>query len=288
MNTELVTELRKLKAPYSWLVCYIALFGVFWLDNLLGAGISTAIFYLIPIFISTVVLTKAHTVWICIFSSLLWLVSDLQELELGNATLIWNTAVRLAVFVLFALLLKKILERSSFFETLASTDGLTNLLNKRGFMEKCSDELARAKRFGRPFSLAFIDLDNFKSVNDKYGHQAGDELLKAVAESLISSARVTDKVGRLGGDEFAILFVETSQEDVKKAFSKCNEALLEKLGLSSCSVTLSAGVLTFEGSDMSLMELIDTADKWMYQVKQAGKNNVIYKMDHELIPVIEL
>lgn len=288
MNNELISIIKKLGHSQALILCYSSLLAVFWLDSLLAAGVSTAVFYLVPIGLSVIALSQRHSFGIAFSSAILWLVSDVREFDYSNATVIWNTSVRLVVFVLFAVLLRKVLQRSAFLEALAYSDELTNILNRRGFMERFGEELARAKRFGRPFSLAFIDLDNFKYVNDKFGHQAGDDLLKMISEALVANTRTTDQVGRLGGDEFAVLFVETGEEGVKKAFDECHEAIKEKLKVTGWPVTISAGVLTYTDSDMSLGELVDTADKWMYQVKKNGKNNVIYKLDHELVPVVEL
>jgi diguanylate cyclase (GGDEF)-like protein len=288
MTNELITAIKSLKHTHALMLCYSTLLGVFWLDSLLSAGISTAIFYLVPIWISVVALSQNHSICISVGSAVLWMVSDVNEIDLSNATMLWNATVRMVVFVLLAVLLRQVYQRSAFLETLAYTDELTNLLNRRGFMERFGEELDRARRFRRPFSLAFIDLDNFKYVNDRFGHKAGDDLLKMVSETLVSHTRATDKVGRLGGDEFAVLLVETGQEGVKKAFDKCHRALIDRLKTTGWPVTISAGVLTYTDSDMNLVELVDTADKWMYQVKQNGKNNVIYKLDHELVPVVEL
>jgi len=172
--------------------------------------------------------------------------------------------------------------QTKFYEALANKDDLTGILNRRGFLEKAQEELSRAKRFKRPFSLAFIDVDNFKTVNDQFGHKAGDELLKMVAVEIRECIRATDQVGRLGGDEFAVLFIESDQDSAVLAFKKCHQMVTEKIAIQAWPVSLSAGVITYTSSNLSLTELLEKADNWMYQVKKSGKNNVIYKYDTEL------
>ena len=156
---------------------------------------------------------------------------------------------------------------------LAVTDPLTGLYNRRKFDETLHQEVSRALRYG-PVSLAVIDLDYFKSVNDQYGHQAGDDALKAVAKVLRTCCRTTDTCARLGGDEFAIILPHSdanAAEVVRRRIQYQIARTLVKLADREVSIGLSIGVATLPGDATSAVELIAAADAAMYQAKQASR-----------------
>ena len=163
----------------------------------------------------------------------------------------------------------------------ADTDNLTGLHNPRSFYVELANELLRCKRFKRIFSMAYIDIDNFKNINDSLGHSIGDELLVEVAKCLKSSLRATDTVSRLGGDEFVCLLPETGDKDVKKIFSKVEKHLSERMQSHSWSVGFSVGVVTFETLPVDAKQAISVADDLMYSVKNDDKNNTVYKVLHD-------
>jgi diguanylate cyclase (GGDEF)-like protein len=156
---------------------------------------------------------------------------------------------------------------------LTVTDPLTGLYNRRKFDETLNQEVSRALRYG-PVSLAVIDLDYFKSVNDQYGHQAGDDALKAVAKVLRTCCRTTDTCARLGGDEFAIILPHSdanAAEVVRRRIQYQIARTLVKLADREVSIGLSIGVATLPGDATSAVELIAAADAAMYQAKQASR-----------------
>ena len=128
------------------------------------------------------------------------------------------------------------------------------------------------------FSLAYIDIDNFKRVNDTLGHSRGDELLITVAKTLKRSLRKTDLVARIGGDEFACLFPETEINAAKEAYTKAKESLSNEMSKNSWPVTFSVGVVTFDKTPEDLKKAIKIADELMYSIKNAEKNNVEYRV----------
>jgi diguanylate cyclase (GGDEF)-like protein len=153
---------------------------------------------------------------------------------------------------------------------LADRDPLTGLLNRRGFDAAATTELARASRFGRPLTLAYIDLDDFKLVNDTHGHDAGDRLLAAVARAL-AAGRACDVVARLGGDEFALLLPETDTAAAASAIERMREAAVaasERIGL---PVALSCGVITFDEPPTSLVAALAEVDRVLYARKRARR-----------------
>jgi len=159
---------------------------------------------------------------------------------------------------------------------LARTDTLTEATNSRFFLELVQSEVERANRYSRIFSLAYFDCDNFKEVNDQFGHNVGDEVLRRIVYGANKQLRSTDIIGRLGGDEFAILFPETNQEAAQIVISRIQRSLLAEMENHNWGVTFSVGVLTCEGGVCTSENLIQQADNLMYSVKRGGKNNVRY------------
>jgi diguanylate cyclase (GGDEF)-like protein len=179
--------------------------------------------------------------------------------------------------------LKAALERA---ERLARTDYLTGVANARYFFELASAELARARRYERPLTLAYIDVDDFKGVNDRLGHSAGDAMLRVLAETVRSRIRNSDVIARLGGDEFALLLPETGPEAAEGAIEKLRTLLSDVARERGWPVTLSAGVVTCVGPpDVTLDDMIKAADRLMYSVKRSGKNQIRYEILGKLAAV---
>ena len=157
-------------------------------------------------------------------------------------------------------------------------DYLTGLATRRHFMTQASEEIARARRYGLQLSLCMLDLDRFKTVNDTYGHKAGDKVLKRFSEICLASLREIDIAGRLGGEEFAILFPETGLDQVQLVVERLRERLAsERLPLDDGVVlqfTVSIGVALLEASDEDLDSLMARADRALYAAKHGGRNRV--------------
>ncbi|MCB2106696.1 MAG: GGDEF domain-containing protein [Rhodobacteraceae bacterium] len=158
-------------------------------------------------------------------------------------------------------------------ENLATTDALTKVLNRRGFEESLCHELSIAKRHGVGGVLIFVDLDEFKPINDTYGHAAGDEVLVTVANLLKIQVRDTDYIGRLGGDEFAILLPRSNKRNgVRRAEDldqKLNNAYAAWDG-QNIKIKASCGVHMY-AADAEVKELLESADAAMYKIKQERK-----------------
>ena len=157
-------------------------------------------------------------------------------------------------------------------------DYLTGLATRRHFMTQASEEIARARRYGLQLSLCMLDLDRFKTVNDTYGHKAGDKVLKRFSEICLASLREIDIAGRLGGEEFAILFPETGLDQVQLVVERLRERLAnERVPLDDGVVlqfTVSIGVALLEASDEGLDSLMARADRALYAAKHGGRNRV--------------
>lgn len=157
---------------------------------------------------------------------------------------------------------------------MADTDVLTGLKNRRCLFERLRAEVALVERNATPFSFALFDVDFFKSINDSFGHAAGDEVLKRVAQALSACARVSDFVARYGGEEFAVIMPHTSREQAKLAVERML-AEIRRIHWDGKQVTASAGVSLYAGLGASIDSLIEEADGALYQAKDAGRNQAI-------------
>jgi len=169
-------------------------------------------------------------------------------------------------------------ERLSYLETLAVTDELTGLLNRRGFCKAMEKSLANARRYEEKGVLLFIDLDQFKPINDTYGHEAGDEVLKQTSRLLNDNIRDNDYAARMGGDEFAVLLVRTNWRDGQMRAKAIGNALNHyytswdgrMIGMSA-----SIGTQVYDGSSI-MADLLKHADHAMYQAKRRGTEPPFY------------
>jgi diguanylate cyclase (GGDEF)-like protein len=161
---------------------------------------------------------------------------------------------------------------------LASIDDLTKLLNRRQFLASLDDEFTRALRFGLPLSVAIIDVDHFKQVNDRHGHPVGDFVLRALAQRCRRVIRRDDILGRLGGEEFAAAFIETDMREALSTAERLREEVAAEpfdLGHAKLSVTVSIGVATRQAQETDTNELLWFADRALYAAKAAGRNRVV-------------
>jgi diguanylate cyclase (GGDEF)-like protein len=161
---------------------------------------------------------------------------------------------------------------------MARVDYLTHIPNKLGFDEQLKIEIARHRRDRNPFAVAYIDCDNFKSVNDTRGHAAGDRVLKVVAETARANLRVTDVFARLGGDEFAVILPGTGEFAALQAMNKLRKVLATVVEKNHWQVTFSIGVGVFLDAPESTDDVISFSDGIMYQVKTSGKNKVLHRV----------
>lgn len=162
--------------------------------------------------------------------------------------------------------------------TAAGTDSLTQIANTRSFYIEFANELVRSSRYGHTFTLAYLDIDNFKIINDSRGHAEGDKLLIAVANCLKHSLRVTDTTARVGGDEFVCLLPETDQKEAERAISGAIQSLTSCMKRQAWKVTFSVGVVTFKIPPENIKEAMNVADKLMYLVKNNKKNNIYFEV----------
>ena len=253
-----------------------------WLDYVTGFELSFSFFYLLPIAFSAWYADRRSAYVIVVFSILTWGLSNhfAGQVFSSEAIRYFNAGVRLLMFVLIAWLIAELKQVNLRESALARTDHLTGIMNTREFYVRAQLEIKRASRSGQPFSVAYIDLDNFKQVNDEQGHSAGDNLLKIIAKTITSNLRETDLFARIGGDEFVLLLPNADLEKAGVVIGKLEAAI--KSALSTTPVTFSAGVPTFGVQPGSVDDILNIADALMYQAKLEGKNRVIYQQENAL------
>lgn len=172
---------------------------------------------------------------------------------------------------------EKIRRELAFEKCQALTDHLTGVMNRRAFVAQLNDELNQLAEQGTPFAVGFIDLDDFKEVNDKFGHQYGDEVLQAIARMITTCSRQTDHIARIGGDEFATIHPMISAENALQMMERLRSQLVNEIASERLPVTLSIGLCQCDEQAKcdSVESIIDMADKAMYQAKSEGKNAVV-------------
>ena len=246
-------------------------------DHYSGSQASMMMLYAVPILLSSRYCGRLEGIVVAGGAATSWLTVNAIHSPMGEsvAVLSWNALTRLGIFALIAYSvslqthLRSALEREN---VRANTDRLTGLLNKGSFRERVEEEMNEARRYSHPLSLAFIDLDNFKQVNDMQGHAGGDALLQLVSQTLTRAIRKTDVAGRIGGDEFAVCYTETDEVRVKEAVGNLVQAFEIMTSQSGWQVTASIGVVTCTMINESYDTLLGKADKLMYLAKDKGKN----------------
>jgi diguanylate cyclase (GGDEF)-like protein len=185
-----------------------------------------------------------------------------------------QSAMRLGIFVVVSIAFAQLRETLARAETQSRIDPLTGVPNVRSFYEAAQGEIARARRHGDPLTIAYLDLDDFKRVNDRLGHSAGDELLRVVAETIRQNVRTTDILARLGGDEFAVLFPELQAASTQTVVEKLRRVLGDVMQRYEWPLTFSIGVAHYVYPPHSVEEMVREADNLMYEAKRRGKNQV--------------
>lgn len=252
------------------------------LDYVSGYETSLSLLYVIPVFLAGWSMGLAPGVFfalICAGTMALanWLAGQTYSTPW---LLYWNTAMRLGIFTIVAVLAAALRRQLELAHHLSLVDALTGAWNRRALYQALTAELARAARSGQSFSLVYLDIDDFKAVNDRLGHEAGDRVLQAVAETCTHTLRASDLTARLGGDEFALLLPDTDVGALGEMLPRLQTALQQGIRLQS--VTFSMGGLTCQQPPSCVNTTLQLADTLMYRVKRGGKNAIHYAVYPEV------
>jgi diguanylate cyclase (GGDEF)-like protein len=288
IETGLGHALTRLDQLPRWLlglisVALVALVGL--IDALTGEQVAFALFYLAPIALMAWYVGRRPGAWLSAACAIIWLLADLAVTAQPYARLlipIWNTYSRFGFFLIVTVLLSALRRSLDREKTLARLDYLTGAANARAFFDVATLELSRARRYRHALTIAYIDVDNFKEVNDQYGHAAGDGVLRMTVATIRRNLRASDLVARLGGDEFALLLPETGPAAAEAVGQKMQAHLLQAAREQNWPVTFSIGVLTCVQLPQTIEEALHAADELMYSVKKTRKNMIRYATLNEI------
>lgn len=270
----------RLSQPFVLIASSIMLLLVGAVDILTGAEVSLGILYLIPV----AFVAWFSSRWNGILYAIAAVLIERIALSLGGSTYshplipYWNTVARLLLFSVVVYLLTELKARAERAQILARTDPLTEVANSRYLYTLAEMEIERLSRYEHPFTVAYMDIDNFKEINDRFGRKAGDELLCLVATSMQNNLRITDTVARVGGDEFIILLPETRGDGALSIFFRLRTLLMSVLEARGWNVTFSVGAMTFISPPISVDSMIKSVDALMYQVKTSGKDRIQHEV----------
>ncbi len=265
-------------AHRGWTVvalCAIVVVGV--IDYSTGPEITFSVFYLVPVAVAAWLSGIAMALAASALAAATWLLAEVTSSRATSSAFVyaWNFGARLLFLLLVAVLIAEMREMLVRERTLSRTDPVTALPNARAFRELADAEIARAARYGDPLSVAFIDIDDFKRINDTWGHAAGDRLLACIGRAIRSHVRASDVVARYGGDEYVLLLPVTDEHAARIVVAKLADEARRACAAHG-DVTLSIGVVSCGAQRLSVDFLLERADALMYEVKAAGKNGARY------------
>jgi diguanylate cyclase (GGDEF)-like protein len=251
----------------------VALVG--FLDGITGSDYSFSVFYFVTVAFVAWYIGRKSAILVALSGSVSWSIADIMAKRYHEnvLALLWNDVVKLSLLLFGAYVISEIKWRLNYEEKLARTDQLTGIANRRRFSEVADDEIRRSRRYHDPFTVIYLDIDNFKTINDTQGHSEGDCLLRQVASTLAAVIRECDTVARLGGDEFGLLMPETDGDSAVKVATKIHAGLKEQVE-HRWPVTFSIGMVTYREAPASTDEMIRIADRLMYDVKDSGKDEL--------------
>lgn len=270
---------------YGTAATVIAVVMIGWIDYATGPEIGLSLLYLVPVALAGWYGGVTAAIFVGSAAGSVWLAADVawRDSETAIAISVWNAFTRYVIYisqgVLLALVhrdrekLRRLAARES---SLARTDTRTQLPNARAFMEMLETELHAARESGEAMCVAYLDLDNFKQVNDRYGHAAGDEVLQNVATAIQRSIRGHDVAARLGGDEFAVL-LRGVDPHVAQSVGERIAARVREIGsrYAEAALGVTLGVAYVNSLPESASALLQAADGAMYVGKTSGKGRVV-------------
>jgi diguanylate cyclase (GGDEF)-like protein len=261
----------------------LALGGVFvvgLVDYLTGHELSVSIFYLVPVAIAAWYAARRDAIGIALLCCLSWGIADAATGHIYEhpTVFFWNALVRLGFFLICGLLLTALRDSLVAARAMARSDPLTGLYTRRVLEARLAHDLDLCRRRGTSLSLAYVDLDNFKAVNDTHGHEQGDRVLRTAGRVLLEATRRADTVARLGGDEFVVIFPDTDRAGAEEVVAKLRGIFSTAFASSNLGVSCSIGVVTFQKTPADASTALRAADSLMYEAKRSGRNQAVFRV----------
>ena len=249
------------------------------IDYQVDPEIFLSILYLLPIAFITWFVRKEAGFLAGILSAIAWFITNENSQQTESRFLVpyWNASVNLMFFFTVVYLLSKWRNALEQEKEFARIDSTTGVANKRLFFELARLELKKAHRYRHPLTVVYIDIDDFKKINDIWGKKVGDQLLQIAAETIKHTIRETDIIGRLGGDEFAIILPGSGYEPANIVSCRVQRELLDAMQKNEWCATFSMGAVTFVNPPNSVDEMIHKVDRLVYLIKYNGKNQLNHK-----------
>ena len=276
MNSPL-ERLEGLPRPVVLLLGLALIAVIAWVDAITGPMVLLNVFYLLPVmFVAWVTASTAYGLLAALATFLVGPVEAYLDgmLVYTLPVAAWNAGMRTAVFCIVLLLLAEVRKLIARLQEQSLADELTGVANRRAFLIVTAREIERSRRYRHELSLAYLDIDGFKSVNDREGHAVGDRVLVALAGAARATTRSVDTVARLGGDEFVVLMPETDECAALPLADRLREVCAQAASVGASRLTCSVGVVTFVQPPKDVEELLTSADTLMYEVKAAGGDDV--------------
>jgi diguanylate cyclase (GGDEF)-like protein len=287
----MMSGLLQLKVVESLLAALGRIPGVLMLGlsvlSLLGLGaihywvipsnLSLIVFYLLPIAVATwFVGARPGQMFAFLSAALTYEILFLRHVPLLNVA--WEAGMTWAIGAIVVELLHGVKMSREVGKQLSRIDSATGAVNRRFFMELLEAEFHRAERYRFALTVAYIDLDNFKQLNERLGHQAGDELLYRFVEQLSEALRANDVVARLGGDEFALLLPQTNDVQAQQVFTRLQPQMKDALEAETIPIQYSIAVVTFLEMPEMVEDLTEQAEELLQSIKASGKNRLEYQV----------
>lgn len=266
-----------------WGCCLFIVIAYF--DYQVSPKIYLSVFHLLPIALITWFVSKESGFIICGLSAAAGFINKFNDAAIKSSILLelWNATMWLIIFVTVSSLLFKLRETLKQGEELGRTDSITGVANKRLFLELAGMEVKKTYRYRHPITIIDIDVDDFKTINKKFGYYIGNQILYVAAQTIRNHIRETDIIGRIGEDEFAIVLPGSGYESADIVLGRIKNQLLEAMKQNHWSATFSMAAVTFIAPPNSVEEMLQQADYLMYLVKNDGQD----QLQHETYTCIK-
>lgn len=248
---------------------------VHWANAVTAPDARLGLFYLVPVLLATWFAGLGWGMAFMLVSMVLRFVIDVDHSAATVLVILANQGSFAVVAGIMMAAFWHLQQTQRELQDLAIHDPLTRVLNARAFSDRLTQELNRNRRYRHPVSLLYLDLDNFKELNDSRGHQTGDTVLRLVADAMRLAVRETDIVGRMGGDEFAVLMPETDGA-LADTVARRLGAGIKTAFPTAPAVSASIGIVSFDDTAATADDILRRADQAMYEAKRSGKDQVVH------------